>query len=386
MARYGIALRGPHKGEYTKCRAHDLNTCVWHSEGSHKSMTRNEMLEANEAIIHNEDHDNEINSIAKGKIAPAKPYSMRRSAGSKALKAIRRSSVILMTMIAMSGLAACGNNAPQAYQPSADQQDSAQVQKYYEKSKDAMNGLKDKANSSNTVQGMKEDWKQFKQSDDYKNATGKMKAMMEQMASGGGEVNSSGGQSGVYADIGKDQALQELSTITITPDVSPRSVGYNRKQWNQDNGASWAMVRGRSACWNVRDQVIADQGQHVTISPDGCKVIGSMTDPYSGVEDPVNKIQIDHSVPLGYAAAHGAQSWSKERKQQYANDMTRGHLVAADGRMNMQKSDKGPSDWMPSRDGCGYAKNFADVLYKWQLSTTQADHDKMLAVIQQCAV
>jgi len=54
--------------------------------------------------------------------------------------------------------------------------------------------------------------------------------------------------------------------------------------------------------------------------------------------------------------------------------------------MNMQKGDKGPSEWTPPKDKCGYAKNFADVLYKWQLTTTQADHDAMMTIIQQCAV
>lgn len=380
MAKCGIALKGIHKGEYTVCHAHDMSTCPWHAEGSHTTMSRDEMRKANEAIIKARQgthrtslrkHDSSIRS-----------YSDRKTPTSRAMKAIRRSSVVLLTMASLSGLAACGNQPTSA--PVDSQSQTSQVQEYYEQSKRTAKDLKDRASNSNTVKGMKEDWRNFKDSDDYKKASDKMKAMMSGLASG--EVNPTGGQSGVYADITKDQAMQELSTLRITPKLPPSAVGYNRKEWNQDSGASWAQVQGRSACWNVRDQVIADQGQHVVISPDGCKVKGTMTDPYSGVEDPVSRIQIDHSVPLGYVAVHGGQSWDRSRKQAYANDMTRGHLVAADGHMNMQKGDKGPSEWTPPKDKCGYAKNFADVLYKWQLTTTQADHDAMMTIIQQCAV
>lgn len=69
----------------------------------------------------------------------------------------------------------------------------------------------------------------------------------------------------------------------------------------------------------------------------------------------------------------------------YANDLSQGHLVAVYSKENIAKSDKGPSEWMPDKDQCEYAKNFADTLFKWKLSTSKADHDVMQNVIQQCA-
>lgn len=50
-ANYGIAIKGPHKGMYTECRAKDMRTCSWHEPGTHKSLTAAKVRDLNKSII-----------------------------------------------------------------------------------------------------------------------------------------------------------------------------------------------------------------------------------------------------------------------------------------------------------------------------------------------
>lgn len=48
---YGIALKGPHKGEYTLCRAKNMKTCSWHEAGTHKSIDSSKIAELNRSLL-----------------------------------------------------------------------------------------------------------------------------------------------------------------------------------------------------------------------------------------------------------------------------------------------------------------------------------------------
>lgn len=193
---------------------------------------------------------------------------------------------------------------------------------------------------------------------------------------------SSGGPSG--------EALARLNTLTVA-DAS--GVAYNRDDWNH-----W--VNNRS-CWTVREKVLADEavvgslvmednsGNPTSDVNSACVIVsGQWNDPYSGdtFTNPTD-LDIDHMVPLNYAAQHNGQIWNADKKALYANDLNyAGHLIAVDKSENRSKSDRGPSEWKPSDESnwCVYAKDWTNISSTWGLSNTQADVDSLRDMLATC--
>lgn len=406
MSMYGIAKSGPHTGERTICKAKDPATCPYHTDGSHEEMSREEADLWNEKILATK-NAHKMGNLSKIR-AKTKPFHARLSASASMVSRLKKTAATLLAITALSSLAACGSTTPPQY-TIPPQESTSQSQQAYPNDDENDDGS---LTYDEAAAKAKYKWQQFQNSDTYKNGKAKagkladkaknyvesgdaandIKSLVNSLATYGiggsiGDVNSSSQTTGVYANISKEQALQELSSLRIQ---EADSSNYDRNQWKHwvatidaPGGAS----TGRRPCFDVRSQVLARQGQDVRLSNDGCTVeSGSYTDPYSGATGlDKDQVQIDHSVPLGYAARHGGQAWSAQKKQDYANDLSQGHLVAVYGKENIEKSDKGPSEWMPDKDQCGYAKNFADVLFEWKLSTSKADYDVMQNVIRQCA-
>jgi Protein of unknown function (DUF1524) len=197
------------------------------------------------------------------------------------------------------------------------------------------------------------------------------------------------GVPGIAEDIPKDAALASLQTVVI---ADAQEVPYNRDEWKH-----WSAVR---TCWDTREEVLYRQAEPGTaILTDknkkptndinsACYITGgTWIDPYTGktIKDP-SALDIDHMVPLKYAATHGGQPWDGAKKEQFANSLEPGHLLAVDASANRQKSDKGPSNWVPQEAyQCQYAKDWVGVTSKWGLSVTQADKDSMSTMLAKCA-
>ena len=412
---YGTVKSGPLAGDKTLCRAKDKDHCPYHTDGSHVHMTREQADEWNERAAA-ERASTGANSLSKTVSSSAstaskrlwkiKSFMARKSPSASRRRALKKAAATVLAITALSSLAACGQGPEDlTYTVSPNASSSQQVEprkntydKAADRAKQVAGDARDKVDDylkSDDYAALKEKAKKAAgRAKDYVMggaAAADLSSLIDSLSSYGvggstGDVNSGSGSS-PYADVSKGDALSELASIKIEPGDES---AYDRGQWKHwvaTVEAPGGVTSGRRACFNVRQQVLATQGQDVVLSADGCSVeSATFTDPYTGESGLSTKqVQIDHSVPLGYAAAHGGQAWSSQKKQDYANDLSKGHLVASLGSANMAKSDKGPSEWLPDKDQCGYAKNFADVLYKWNLSTTQADHNVMQNIIQQCA-
>ena len=409
---YGTVKSGPMAGDKTLCRAKDKDHCPYHTDGSHVEMTRQQVDEWNERAAAARSSSTRP-TLTKGKPRHARRrmalagFMQRRAPTMGRRAALKKAAATVLAITALSSLAACGQGPEDltyTVSPNASNSQQAEPQKNaYDKAMDKAKSVAGDAASkaedylkSDDHKALKEKAKQkASEAKDYVTggaAAADLGSLIDSLSSYGvggsmNDVNSSTGGSSPYADLSKEQALSELASIKIEP-ASDSS--YDRSDWKHwvatvdaPNGAA----AGRRACFDVRQQVLATQGQDVKLSADGCSVeSATIVDPYTGttLTDP-SKADIDHAVPLGYANDHGGDKWSTQKKQNYANDLTRGHLVASLSSANRAKGDKGPSEWLPDKDQCGYAKNFADVLYKWDLSTSQADHDVMQNIIQQCA-
>jgi hypothetical protein len=103
------------------------------------------------------------------------------------------------------------------------------------------------------------------------------------------------------------------------------------------------------------------------VSFDKCKVTSGLWElPYTGgqVTD-ASQLDIDHVIPLKWAHGHGGDRWAPAKKRAFANDPD--NLLPVYYSANRSKGSKGPDDWMPATDQCGYIKRWERLLEKYQL-------------------
>ena len=119
-----------------------------------------------------------------------------------------------------------------------------------------------------------------------------------------------------------ERLLESIQTVDKYDDVK-----YNRKDWKH-----WSAQNGNT-CWNTREQALYNQGKDVVLLDKNKKETtdinkacfiksGTWVDPYSGETfTKPGDLDVDHTVPLNAAAKMGAQSWSPEQKEIFANDL-----------------------------------------------------------------
>jgi hypothetical protein len=119
---------------------------------------------------------------------------------------------------------------------------------------------------------------------------------------------------------------------------------------------------------------------------------GTWHDPYTGrtlqltdLKDlrQAEAIQVDHVVPLAEAWVSGARSWTRERRETFANDL--GELLAVDGPTNMSKGDDDPAAWRP-RQGyrCAYARRWIAVKERYALSVDPPEKAALEQMLGSC--
>ena len=182
--------------------------------------------------------------------------------------------------------------------------------------------------------------------------------------------------------------LNRIKPLTET-DV-PR---YKRTEWKH-----WDNVND-STCWTVREEALYQQAekgsvvlldkekQETTDKSQACSIKeGKWLDPYSDkiITNPT-QADLDHTVPLAAAFRAGGYKWTKNAKEEFANDAT--HLVVTSRMQNRTKGDKTPSQWMPEniKAHCDYSKIYIATMFKYELGISNEDRvalDKGLATCQ----
>lgn len=188
-----------------------------------------------------------------------------------------------------------------------------------------------------------------------------------------GPKDDSDGSTGNTGNLDPNNQKDLRTILSNLPTMEEQDVDYDRKEWKHWTG---------SPC-NVRIQVLQRDGENVKM--DGCKVVsGTWLSKYDNETITDSRgIDIDHIIPLGYAAKHGGNDWSPEKKEQFANDMTQ--LVGVSAKSNRSKSDKGPSEWMPDRSYyCEYSKAWVTTADKYGLAISEADKGELLNGISKC--
>lgn len=178
----------------------------------------------------------------------------------------------------------------------------------------------------------------------------------------------------VSKDMSKEEFMKALENI---PTEEAQDVDYSRKDWKHWVG---------TPC-DARDQVLLASGKNVkTEADDDCEAeTGEWFSEYDGVTvtEP-SKIDIDHVIALSYAAQHGGQAWSKEKKQAFANDTSQ--LIAVTAKSNRAKSDLGPSEYTDIRRPyqCTFAKTWVSTAIKYGVSATKDDKYTLMLWLEKC--
>lgn len=157
-------------------------------------------------------------------------------------------------------------------------------------------------------------------------------------------------------------------------------------------GQRWADV-DRNGC-DTRNDILRLWMTDTTFKPGthDCVVLtGTLVDPFGGATIPFTRgqgtseaVQIDHLWPLSAAWQRGADTWTDEKRLQFANDPL--NLTPVDGPLNQSKSDSGP-EWMPPNAGyrCTYAARMVLVATSYQLELTAQDRCALETVLGRCA-
>ena len=151
------------------------------------------------------------------------------------------------------------------------------------------------------------------------------------------------------------------------PQGSPSST-YDRTQFGR-----WIDADGD--CQNTRHEVLIEESRiPVTFKTSRqCFVIsGEWHDPYTGrVFTNPSLLDVDHVVPLKEAFISGANTWSRQKKIQFANDLKNAdHLIAVYRGANRSKGARDPARWLPPNEAYHqeYIRIWREIKKAWVLS------------------
>lgn len=179
------------------------------------------------------------------------------------------------------------------------------------------------------------------------------------------------------ADAGGSTARVELSHLVVHARGSMD--GYSREKFPH-----WEMISGKC---DTRETVLERDGQNVRTDADCRPVSGTWYSPYDGATwSKASDVDIDHVVPLGNAWVSGASSWTTDRREELANDLTRPQLFAVTDNVNQSKGDRAPDEWRPplQADWCVYATDWIQVKDYYQLTVTEEEKTALNDMLDHC--
>lgn len=171
-------------------------------------------------------------------------------------------------------------------------------------------------------------------------------------------------------------AISQLDALPVETEGS--MTGYDRDEFNH-----WITVDG---C-DTRETVLARDGDDVQVGSDCRPMSGDWFSEYDGASfTDGSDLDIDHVVPLAEAWRSGADSWSDQEREDFANDLEGPQLIAVSASSNRSKGDQDPSTWWPTRTTyrCTYAKMWVATKYRWGLALQSAEKTALSDRLASC--
>lgn len=121
-----------------------------------------------------------------------------------------------------------------------------------------------------------------------------------------------------------------------------------------------------------------------------CRLLeGLWPDAYTGAPLRLNEIDVDHLIPLRWAADHGGADWPPEKKRAFANWLGyRRALQVTRSSLNRSKGADGPESWVPPGSSpyirCAYAEAWAVGLVVWRLEVPEPTRAAIERLAEAC--
>lgn len=148
--------------------------------------------------------------------------------------------------------------------------------------------------------------------------------------------------------------------------------GYERSKF----GHGWDDADGD--CQDSRaEALIAQSSTKVRFADERrCRVVtGRWISPFTGkIIQNASEIDIDHVVPLKWAWDHGANTWSDDKREKFANDPV--NLWSVELSLNRQKGAQGPEEWLPPAGRCQYVSRFVRIVKVYGLKPSQGEFSR----------
>jgi hypothetical protein len=176
-------------------------------------------------------------------------------------------------------------------------------------------------------------------------------------------------QAGYGAGSGEEVSLPLTEAIAKLPVAEEVTSGYEREKFKH-----WVDADGD--CQDARDEVLLEESTKKARGK--CEVTrGEWFSEYDGVTlKRPGGLDIDHMVALKEGWESGADAWSDEEREAYANDLGDPRaLIAVTAATNRSKGDQDPADWMPDDTGyhCTYVADWVAVKIRWSLFADRAE-------------
>jgi len=145
---------------------------------------------------------------------------------------------------------------------------------------------------------------------------------------------------------------------------------YNRKDWKH-----W--IPSGHGCRNTRSQIMVERSKTpVTFTnKKECTVKAGLWDDfyYNETITTAKDADIDHVIPLKHANDIGAESWSPEQKERFANDPE--NLIITNKTYNRQKGAKTIAEWLPVNRtyACRYVLKWFSLKTKYRLKISKEE-------------
>jgi Protein of unknown function (DUF1524) len=191
-------------------------------------------------------------------------------------------------------------------------------------------------------------------------------------------VQAAGPDSGSVRSV---SALSDLRQLVVAPEDT--GAGYRRSAFGQ----RWADTDGNGC--DTRNDVLARDLTQVRKRGRCTVVSGILVDPYTGQMVAFSKahadhVQIDHVVSLAEAWRSGAERWTDQRRQAFANDLD--ELLSTAAVVNDEKSDEDPGQRQPptAAGRCRYARTVVTVKVTYGLTADQREREALIRDLAGC--
>jgi len=159
---------------------------------------------------------------------------------------------------------------------------------------------------------------------------------------------------------------------------SQQDRGYERSAF----GHGWDDADGD--CQDSRaEALIATSTTKVRFANDRrCRAVtGRWISPFTGrVIQNASDIDIDHVVPLAWE--RGADSWTRVKRERFANDPV--NLFPVEASLNRSKGAKGPDEWLPPASRCGYVARFVRIVKQYGLELRPVEAQWLRSFVDRC--